>query len=98
MSDRNLGPVVALAPSKTEEEMPRFYFHMRSHAEIVRDLEGVEMPDAQMALEEAREAAREILSERVRKGEVLDGNEFEVHDELGTKLFTLPFRSVLRIE
>ena len=78
--------------------MARFFFHIRSHEEFVRDEEGVEMPNARAALLEAEDAAREILSEKVRKGEVIDGNEFEVHDELGTRLFTLPLRDVLRLD
>lgn len=78
--------------------MARFYFHIRNHEEFVRDEEGVEMSNARAALEEAEDAAREILAEKVRKGEVIDGNRFEVHDELGTRLFTLPFRDVLRLD
>lgn len=78
--------------------MARFFFHIRNHHEFVRDREGVEMTSARAALHEAEDAAREILAEKVRKGEVIDGNEFEVHDELGTRLFTLPFRDVLKLE
>jgi hypothetical protein len=78
--------------------MSRFFFHIRNHDELISDLEGVEMPNARAALKEAEDAAREILSEKVRKGDLIDGNEFEVHDELGTRLFTLPFRDVLRLE
>jgi hypothetical protein len=91
---------LALLPRSQQQEhlMPRFYFHIRNHEDLVRDLEGVEMPNARAALDEAQEAAREILAEKVRKGEIVDGNEFEVHDELGGKLFTLPFKSVLRVE
>lgn len=77
--------------------MARFFFHIRNHEEFVRDEEGVEMSNARAALIEAEDAAREILAEKVRRGEVIDGNEFEVHDELGTRLFTLPFRDVLRL-
>lgn len=78
--------------------MARFFFHIRNHHEFLRDREGVEMTSARAALYEAEDAAREILAEKVRKGEVIDGNEFEVHDELGTRLFTLPFRDVLKLE
>ncbi|UVC12205.1 hypothetical protein IHQ71_29680 (plasmid) [Rhizobium sp. TH2] len=39
-----------------------------------------------------------VAAERVRRGEVIDGHEFEVEDELGTRLFNVPFRSVLRLE
>jgi hypothetical protein len=76
--------------------MPRYFFHIKSESAIVEDLEGVELSGEREAHAEAADAAREILSERVRKGEVIDGHEFEVQDEGGTKLFTLPFRDVLR--
>jgi len=76
--------------------MPRYYFHIKSDDDFVEDLEGVELGAQSEAFEEAIDAAREILSERVRRGEVVDGHEFDVHDEHGTKLFTLPFRDVLR--
>jgi hypothetical protein len=76
--------------------MPRYFFHIRSEDTFVEDLEGLELTGEKEAHAEATEAARELLSERVRKGEVIDGHEFDVHDEEGTKLFTLPFRDVLR--
>jgi hypothetical protein len=76
--------------------MPKFYFHIRSAHDFVEDLEGVTLDGEKEAYEEATHAAREILSERVRKGDVVDGHIFDVHDESGTKLFSLPFRDVLR--
>jgi len=78
--------------------MPVFYFHIRNGQELVLDREGVQMPGLEAALEEAKSAAREILAERIRHGDVVDGHEFEVHDAAGAKLFTLPFRSVIRLE
>lgn len=78
--------------------MPRFYFHVREHDKLIRDLEGVEMPGVRAAFEEAQQAARDLMSERVKHGEVIDGQEFEVYDELETRLFNLPFKSVLRLE
>jgi hypothetical protein len=76
--------------------MPRYYFHIRNEDDFVPDVEGIEMPGARAAREEAEYAAREILADRVRRGEVIDGHEFEVRDDEGTKLFTVPFKSVLK--
>ena len=78
--------------------MPRFYFHIKSDNDFVEDLEGVELGGEKEAMDEAIDAAREILSERIRKGEVVDGHVFDVHDASGTKLFSLPFRDVLRFD
>lgn len=78
--------------------MPRYYFHIRSHDDFVEDPEGVVLKGDGEAREEAIDAAREMLAERVRKGEVIDGHVFDVRDEDGTKVFSLPFRDVLRLE
>jgi hypothetical protein len=78
--------------------MPKYYFHIRSDDGFVEDLEGVELAGDVEAREEAIDAAREMLAERVRKGEVIDGHVFDVRDAIGTKLFTFPFRDVLRLQ
>jgi hypothetical protein len=78
--------------------MPLYYFHIRKGEELIRDLEGTELGSTTAALEEAKAAAQEILANKVRRGEVIDGNAFEIEDETGTRLFHLPFKSVLRLE
>jgi hypothetical protein len=80
-----------------EKPMARYYFHIRDHDAIVRDREGREMDGMRDAIQEAEEAAREILAEKVLRSEVIDGQKFEIYDEFGTKLFTVPFKSVLRL-
>lgn len=77
--------------------MPKFFFHIKTDDSFVEDLEGVELNGEKEAFDEATDAAREILAERVRNGEVIDGHEFEVRDANGTKVFSLPFRDVLRL-
>jgi hypothetical protein len=78
--------------------MPRYYFHIRDHEKVIPDDEGVDLPGVKAAFDEAQDAAREILATKVRRGEVIDGHKFEVRDELDKQLFTLPFKSVLRLE
>jgi hypothetical protein len=78
--------------------MPRFYFHIVSEMDFLEDAEGVELVGEAEARDEAIDAAREILAERVRKGDVIDGHVFDVRDDTGTKVFTLPFRDVLRLK
>jgi hypothetical protein len=78
--------------------MPKYFFHIRSHDSFVEDFEGIELAGENEAIEEARDAAREMLAERVRKGDVVDGHQFEVRDERGTKVFDLPFRDMLRLD
>jgi hypothetical protein len=78
--------------------MPTFFFHIVDGDQVIKDREGVDLPGAKAALEEAEDAARELLSRKVRKGEVIDGQEFRVEDDLGMPLFILPFKSVLRLK
>jgi hypothetical protein len=77
--------------------MPKYFFHIKSEDDFLEDLEGVDLRGEKEAFDEATDAAREMLSERVRKGELIDGHEFDVRDERGTTVFLLPFRQVLRL-
>jgi hypothetical protein len=77
--------------------MPRFFFHIRAAGEIAEDTDGAELPDIAAANDEAVLAARELLADMLRRGEVVDGQEFVICDELGHEIATVPFRSVIRL-
>ena len=77
--------------------MPRFYFHVRSSASLIRDEEGVTLSDIEGARWEAELGARSLLAAAVEKGEVVNGQAFEVTDEGGRVLFTFPFREALKL-
>ena len=78
--------------------MPRYYFKIRKNDRVIEDQNGADLPGVKAAYEEATVAAREILAGKVRRGEVVDGDQFEVADDLEKHLFTLPLKSVLRLE
>jgi hypothetical protein len=78
--------------------MRRYYFHIRSHKKLEKDLEGVDLPSDTVALEEAVLAAREIICERIRAGAIVDGDQFEVSNDQGEVVHVLPFRAVLRLQ
>jgi hypothetical protein len=78
--------------------MRRFYFHIRKGAELLEDQEGMELVNAQAALEEGRAAAREILANRIESGDVIDDEIFEIVDEGGAIIARLPFKSAVRLE
>jgi hypothetical protein len=78
--------------------MARFYFHIRRGKEVVMDEEGVDLPDVEAARKEGLLAAREILAEMVLHNEVVDGQEFQIADDRGIVVATIPFRSVIRDE
>lgn len=78
--------------------MPRYYFNIRSHDSFEKDSEGAEFSSLDDAYDEAIQAAREILAEKVLAADVIDGQRFEITAEDGTVLRDVPFRSVLRLE
>jgi hypothetical protein len=78
--------------------MPRYYFHIRKDGHLEEDHEGAVFPSLDDACEEALQAAREMLAEKVLANDVIDGQQFEISDEDGYLLQTVPFRSALRLE
>jgi hypothetical protein len=77
--------------------MPRYYFHIRSSAGLIRDPDGTELPDLASAISEAEGAARDLLAELLREGAVLDGQVFEIADADDQVLERMPLRNVLRL-
>jgi len=77
--------------------MPRYFFNYRIDGVLEKDPEGSEFPSDEVALEEAQIAARELLAAKVRVGDLVDGDEFEVTTGDGTVMHTLPLRSVLKL-
>ena len=78
--------------------MPRFYFHVRNHDHYDEDPEGGDFSSVEMARQEAIQAAREMMAEKVAHGELLDGQCFEIADESGKIVSLVPFRSVIRLD
>ena len=78
--------------------MTKFYFNVRDGDNIATDEEGSEMPDIYYAENEAIQAAREIMAEKVLNGEFINGQSFEISDENGTVVATVPFRAALRLK
>ena len=75
----------------------RYYFHIKATDTCVLDDEGIELADADAALEEAvraaHEIAREITPEAGAEPRALDFRWIEVADETGVSLFTVPIRN-----
>ncbi len=63
--------------------MPRYFFHVREGAELSRDGEGQDLPDAEAARREAVNASREMLGEKLLHGGALDQRQVEIADETG---------------
>ncbi|MBW9114792.1 hypothetical protein JNB88_14200 [Rhizobium cauense] len=76
----------------------RYFFHMRSHHGDETDDQGLEFPSLETARGQAEEAAREIVAELVMQQERIDGTRFEITDEHGRILATVPFRDVVKLD
>ena len=75
--------------------MPKYFFHIRTSDTFSPDDRGVDFPDVEAAKREAITAAREMIADMVLDGDPIDGMRFEVTDESGNVVLTLPFRFVL---
>ena len=78
--------------------MPRFFFHLREREELIADEIGVDFASVEEARRHAEDAARDIVAEKVKTGEVIDGEAIEVALRTGERVAEIPLRSVLRIK
>lgn len=76
--------------------MPRYYFNVSDHARVIIDDEGIELPGLDAAREEAVAAARELVSQSVLKGAACNGRAFEIVDDQGRVVLTVPFNEALQ--
>lgn len=76
--------------------MPKFYFHIRTPLELDVDEIGTECASVEEATLQAVRAAREIISEWIKEGSPVDGEVFEIADEQGKVVATVPFASIAR--
>ena len=75
--------------------MSRFYFHLRSGAEVIADEEGSDWPDVAAARLEAVAAARYILADAIRSGTETIPEAFVIADSEGRELETVHLAVVL---
>lgn len=77
--------------------MPRYYLHIREGDRLVEDPDGSDLPDIEAARAEALEGARNILAAKVKAGELIGGQRFEITNEVGTVLAVIPLKTALRL-
>ncbi|WP_420796143.1 DUF6894 family protein [Endobacterium cereale] len=77
--------------------MTRYYFHTRTLDVLEVDLEGTELASDDQAMNEAIAGACEIVADRVKRWQPVGHDIFEVMDDRGSIVFSLPFRSVLKL-
>jgi hypothetical protein len=77
--------------------MPHFYLHLRDGDRLIEDQEGSELPDLDAARQQAMAGAREILAGKMLAGEVVNGQRFEITDEAGVVVCSLPLKEALKL-
>jgi hypothetical protein len=74
--------------------MGRFYFHLRAGDGLIRDDEGIDLPDIATARHEAILAARELLAEAIKDGKPTVPDAFVIMDEGGRTIDIVPLAAV----
>jgi hypothetical protein len=75
--------------------MGRFYFHLRAGDGLIRDDEGIDLPDSAAARHEAILDARELLAEAIKDGKPPVSDAFVIMDEVGRTVDIVPLAAVL---
>lgn len=81
--------------------MPRYFFNVRAGADLTRDREGAEFPEAAAAHHEAISLAKKAVAEGAFQGRPLDEllrQSFEVRDEAGRLAFKVSFADAARAD
>jgi|AraplaMF_Col_mLB_1032019.scaffolds.fasta_scaffold00172_69 hypothetical protein len=76
----------------------RYFFHIRSDEEYDTDVEGIELPSLEAAINEATLSAREIVAERVLRDQRIDHMRFEIADGQEQILEVVYFRDVVKMD
>jgi hypothetical protein len=62
------------------------FFHVRDEKTLIRDHDGIELPDFSAALSEARAAMRELAIEALRQAQAANRLEVKINDGNGRTL------------
>jgi hypothetical protein len=75
--------------------MPRFFIHSRSGGEIVRDVEGQELPGLEAAQAAATATVRELLADEIKHATGPTLEAMIIADENGKELMTVRAKDIL---
>ena len=75
--------------------VPRFYFHIRDHAKIIADEEGMVLRDVNAAVREAEASAVGMLADAAGEEDDIAHQIIEVADRQGKVLASVSMRDVL---
>ncbi|GGD17088.1 DUF6894 family protein [Aureimonas glaciei] len=75
--------------------MSRYFLHIRDGDRFIEDFEGQDYSSLDAARDDAVVSARQMMAEKVRQGEALDGQVIEIWNEAGSCVATVVFRDQL---
>jgi hypothetical protein len=75
--------------------MQKLFIHQRRTGSFIADPEGSLYRDIEDALDDAEWSARDLMSERIRNGELPDDSSFEITDQAGVVVATYSFNAAL---
>lgn len=75
--------------------MPIFHFHLHECGNSTMDADGRDLPDVEAAISIAIEAAREIMAEEVKRGNLCLNCYIDVENAFGEQVAHIPFREAL---
>jgi hypothetical protein len=70
--------------------MPAYHFHVYDNGTLIRDPDGIELPDLRGVRGEIRKLVRSVLQEEA--ADVSAGREFQIEDAFGRIVLVVPFR------
>ena len=76
--------------------MPHYFFHVRDSGGLTEDPEGTECADEAQARAEAIAGARDLMAEHVRMGLDVSNWCYEIVDDHGHRVMTVPFIEAIR--
>ena len=71
--------------------MPAYYFHVRNHGTLIRDPDGIDLPDLKGVREEIRKSVLSVLQDE-QAADVSPDREFQIEDASGRIVLVVPFR------
>ena len=77
--------------------VPRFFFHLFNDITSI-DEEGVELPNAALAMQRAISIAREMAAESVKQGHLVLDHRLEVTGDAGQTVSVVYFRDIVDIK
>jgi hypothetical protein len=77
--------------------MPAYYFHIRDNGVLLKDPDGLELPDLDAARVECKRLILSVLQEEQMDEQLSANREFQIEDETGRTVLVVPFRLALSL-